>query len=106
VIGACRLRNADSVRSALAGRDAPLVVVVVADGLYRDVLPQGYHGLQASTFAQIDVHVKSYSGKAWTYPPDGARCHGSDIPAGQGSDQALTSKPTLRDFLDSPPEAW
>lgn len=105
VIEACRLRDADSVRSALAGSDAPLVVVV-ADGLYRDVLSQGYHGLPASTFAPVEVQAKSYSGKAWIYLPGGAWCPGSDAPAGQGSDQALTSKPTLRDFLDYPPDAW
>ncbi|MGO9082037.1 MAG: hypothetical protein ACLQDY_23880 [Streptosporangiaceae bacterium] len=105
VIEACRLRDADSVRSALAGSDAPLVVVV-ADGLYRDVLSQGYHGLSASTFAPVEVQVKSYSGKAWTYLPGGARRVGSDTPAGQGSDQALTSRPILREFLDNPPDAW
>ena len=43
VIEACRLRDSDPVRSALAASDAPLVVVA-ADGLYRDVLSQGYHG--------------------------------------------------------------
>jgi hypothetical protein len=105
VIEACRLRDADSVRSALAGSDAPLVVVV-ADGLYRDVLSQGYHGLPASAFAPVEVQAKSYSGKAWTYLPGGARYPGSDIPAGQEGDQALTSKPALQDFLDNPPDAW
>jgi hypothetical protein len=81
-------------------------VVVVADGLYHDVLSQGYHGLPASAFAPVEVQVKSYSGKAWIYLPGDARYPGSDIPAGQGGDQALTSKPALRDFLDGPPDAW
>jgi hypothetical protein len=106
VIEACRLRDADSVRSALAYSDAPLVVAV-ADGLYRDVLSQGYHGLPASAFAPVEVQVKSYSGKAWTYLPGRAGRPGSDTPAGQRSDQAaLTSKPNLREFLDTPPDAW
>jgi hypothetical protein len=104
VIEACRLRDADPVRSALAGSDAPLVVVV-ADGLYRDVLSHGYHGLPASTFAPVEVQVKSYSGKAWTYLP-GAPYPGSEAPVGQGSGQALPSKSALREFLDNPPDAW
>ena len=105
VIEACRLRDANSVRSALAGSDAPLVVVV-ADGLYRDVLSQGYHGLPTAAFTPVEVQVKSYSGKAWTYLPGSARSSGSGTSAGQGSDPALTSKLTLRDFLDTPPDAW
>lgn len=105
VIEACRLRDADLVRSALAGSDAPLVVVV-ADGLYRDVLSQGYHGLPASNFAPIEVQVKSYSGKAWIYLPGAARHPGSDPFAGQASGQAPTGKTTLQDLLDTPPDAW
>jgi len=47
VIEVCRLRDADPVRNALAGSNAVLVAVV-ADGLYRDVLSHGYHGLPGS----------------------------------------------------------
>ena len=105
VIEACRLRDADSVCSALASSDAPLVVVV-ADGLYRDVLSQGYHGLPASAFVPIEVQIKSFSGRAWIYLPGDVRRHDSDIPVGHGSDQALTSTPTLQDFLNYPPDTW
>jgi hypothetical protein len=68
VVEVCRLRDADEVRSALAGSDAPLVVAV-ADSLYRDVLAHGYHGLSGAAFAPVDVRVKSYTGKAWIYLP-------------------------------------
>jgi len=105
VIEACRLRDADPVRSALAGSDAPLVAVV-ADGLYRDVLSQGYHGMPAAAFAPVEVQVKSYHGKAWTYLPGGARHPGSAAPVGQVSGQVLPSTSALGEFLDSPPDAW
>jgi hypothetical protein len=105
VIEACRLRDADPVRSALAGSDAPLVVVV-ADSLYRDVLSQGYHGLPAATFDPVEVQVKSYSGKAWTYLPGDARRRGPASPARQGNDQTPTGRPALQDFLDTPPDTW
>jgi len=68
VVEVCRLRDADAVRSALAGSDAPMVVAV-ADGLYHDVLAHGYHGLPAAAFTPVDVQVKSYTGKAWIYLP-------------------------------------
>jgi hypothetical protein len=68
VIEVCRLRDADAVRSALAGSDAPMVAVV-ADTLYRDVLSHSYHGLPASAFVPVDVQVKSYTGRAWIYLP-------------------------------------
>ena len=105
VIEACRLRDADPVRLALAGSDAPLVAVV-ADGLYQDVLSQGYHGLPASAFAPVDVQVKSYSGKGWIYLPGAAPRSGFDPLTGQRGDPAPTSKLTLQDFLDTPPDTW
>lgn len=93
VIEACRLRDCDPVRSALAGSDAPLVVVA-ADGLYRDVLSQGYHGLPGSAFTPVEVRAKSYSGKAWIYLP-GAAPQARSAPVS-----------TLQDFLDTPPDTW
>jgi hypothetical protein len=75
VIDVCRLRDADVVRSALAGSDAPMVVAA-ADGLYRDVLSQGYHGLPGSAFTPVDVQVKSYSGRAWIYLPGAGQAPG------------------------------
>lgn len=105
VIEACRLRDAEPVRSALAGSDAPLVVAV-ADGLYRDVLSQGYHGLPASAFTSADVVVKSYSGKAWIYLPGVIRRPGSASPVGQEGDPTPASGASLNDFLATPPDTW
>jgi hypothetical protein len=109
VIEVCRLRDSGPVRSALAGSDAPLVAVV-ADGLYRDVVSQGYHGLPASAFTQVDVAVKSYSGKAWIYLP-GMRATGAIHVPGVGSpaaDNAVNSPDGSRldEFLDTEPDAW
>ena len=109
VIEACRIRDADPVRSALAGSDAPLVVAA-ADALYRDVLAQGYHGLPAAAFTRVDIQVKSYSGTAWIYLPTGPassplRGTAAQSP-GEARDQApavpSAVKPTLQDFLDTP----
>lgn len=69
VVEVCRLRDADAVRSALAGNDDVPMVVAVADGLYRDVLAHGYHGLPRTAFTPVDVRVKSYTGRAWIYLP-------------------------------------
>jgi hypothetical protein len=103
VIEASRLRDADPVRSALAGSDAPLVVAA-ADGLYRDVLSQGYHGLPGCAFTPVGVQLKSYSGQAWIYlpgadrPPRSARSAASEPGGPQVS--------TLQDFLNTPPDSW
>jgi class 3 adenylate cyclase len=105
VIEACRLRDAEAVRSALVGSDAPLVVAV-ADGLYRDVLSQGYHGLPSSAFTPADVAVKSYSGKAWIYLPGAVRRAGSASLVGQEGDHAPASGASLNDFLATPPDTW
>ena len=77
VVEVCRLRDADAVRSALAGSDAPMVAVV-ADGLYRDVLAHGYHGLPGAAFTPVDVRVKSYAGRAWIYVPGESRTRAAD----------------------------
>jgi hypothetical protein len=105
VIEACRLRDAGPVRSALADSDAPLVVAA-ADGLYRDVLSQGYHGLSASAFTPVEVQVKTYSGKAWIYLPGTVRRPGSASPAGQEGNHPPASGAALNDFLATPPDTW
>jgi hypothetical protein len=103
VIEACRLRDSDPVHSALAGSDAPLVVVA-ANGLYRDVLSQGYHGLPGSAFTPVEVRVKSYSGKAWIYLPGAARQpRSAPSPA---IEQGRPQVSTLQDFLNTPPDSW
>jgi len=103
VIEASRLRDSDPVRSALADSSAPLVVVA-ADGLYRDVLSQGYYGLSGSAFTPVEVQVKSYSGKAWIYLPGATwqpRC-----PPSPAIEQEGPQVSTLQDFLNTPPDTW
>lgn len=86
VIEVCRLRDAAPVRNALADSDAVLVAVV-ADGLYRDVLSQGYHGLPGAAFAPVDVQVKTFSARAWIYLP------GEPLPPGVNLAAAPASAP-------------
>jgi len=109
VIRVCRLRDAAQVRSALADSNAPLVAVA-ADGLYRDVLSQGYHGLPASAFTEADVEVKSYSGKAWIYvpgqrAPDALPASSAGQPAA-GNPVISPGGARLDEFLNAEPDTW
>jgi hypothetical protein len=99
VIEVCRLRDADPVRSALAGSTAELVVVV-ADGLYRDVLAHGYHGLPGSAFTPVDVLVKTFSARAWIYLPGAVQPPEGQVPD-EGADDGSGRKALIEDFLDS-----
>lgn len=105
VIEACRLRDSEPARSALADSDAPLVVIA-ADGLYRDVLSQGYHGLPSAAFTPVEVRVKSYSGKAWIYLPGAAGRPVAASPAGQEGAKPAGGRASLTDFLATPPDTW
>jgi hypothetical protein len=105
VIEVCRLRDAEPVRGALAASSAPMVVVV-ADGLYRDVLSQGYHGLPSTAFTPADIQVKSYQGKAWIYLPGETRTPAVDgVTEGSGPSAANLGRPLVEEFLDSG-DAW
>lgn len=104
VIEVCRLRDADPVRDALAESTAPMVVVA-ADGLYRDVLSQGYHGLPGAAFTPVDVEVKSYRGRAWIYLPGEVRWRGADRAQSPAPSDADTRRPLVEEFLDSK-DAW
>jgi hypothetical protein len=97
VIEVCRLRDAAPVRNALANSNAVLVAVV-ADGLYRDVLSQGYHGLSGTAFTPVDVQVKTFSARAWIYLPGGPPLPGTD-PADGASDRS--GRPLIEQFLES-----
>lgn len=105
VIEVCRLRDADAVRTALAETTAPLAVVV-ADGLYRDVLAHGYHGLAAAAFRPLEVRAKTYRGHAWLYLP----AAGSQPQAGSAEpappDTADPDGSVLDGFLNSRPDTW
>lgn len=104
VIEVCRLRDADPVRGALAASTAPMVAVV-ADGLYRDVLSQGYHGLSGATFTPVDVEVESYRGRAWIYLPGEVRSRGADRAQAPAPSDADGGRPLVEEFLDSK-DAW
>ena len=67
VTEACRIRDSDAIRDALA-RSTGYLVVAVADGLYRDVLADGPYGLPRA-FRQVRSEAKEYSADAWIYLP-------------------------------------
>jgi hypothetical protein len=81
------------------------MVAVVADGLYRDVLSQGYHGLPGAAFAPVDVQVKSYQGRAWIYLPGEVRSRGADRAQTPARSDADGGRPLVEEFLDSK-DAW
>jgi hypothetical protein len=110
VVEVCRLRDADAVRDALAQSTAPLVVVV-ANRLYQDVLSHGYHGLQASAFARVEVAAKTFAASAWVYLPAAADLPGEQPQtpgqdARQPPERGEASPSVLEGFLDTRPDAW
>jgi hypothetical protein len=105
VIEACRLRDAEVVRGALAQAAAPLVVVV-SDSLYHDVLSQGYHGLPASAFARVDVQAKRYSATGWLYVPGGGHAHSRMVDEELPTATGPASGSMLDGFLNSQPDTW
>jgi hypothetical protein len=105
VIEVCRLRDADPVRKALAESQAVLVAAV-ADGLYRDVLSQGYHGLSGASFTPVDVQVKSFSARAWIYLPDGQESQRTNpAPVTKPAPADVGERSLVEQFLDSP-DVW
>jgi hypothetical protein len=105
VIEACRLRDADQVRAALAQSPA-LLVMAIADSLYRDVLSHGYHGLPGSAFRRVEVTSKNFSGPAWIYLP-------AVGPAGQARPSPAAEPPApapgrsaLEGFLGTGMDQW
>jgi hypothetical protein len=103
VVDVCRLRDAEPVRTMLAGSSAPLVVVA-SDGLYNDVLAHGYHGLPGSAFTPIDVQVKTFVGRAWIHLP-GAQ---SQPRESAWHDKRKDDMPmgSINEFLDTPRDVW
>ena len=106
IIEVCRLRDADPVRDALAASTAPMVAVV-ADGLYRDVLSQGYHGLPGTAFTPVHVQVKSTrAGPGSTYRERSYRGAREPGPGGDPApSDASGGRPLVEEFLDSK-DAW
>src|SRR5262249_38759776 len=99
VVEVCRLRDADVVREALARSSGPLVAAV-ADRLYQDVLSHGYHGLPASAFIPVEVHVKTFREKAWIYQP------AADGRVAEQEGTAPGHAPALRQFLEDEWDTW
>jgi hypothetical protein len=106
VVDVCRLRDAEPVRTMLAGSNSPLVVVV-SDGLYNDVLVHGYHGLRGSAFTPIDFQVKTFAARAWIYLP-GSQSQPPELAGHDQQDQQKEDMPagSISEFLDSPRDLW
>jgi hypothetical protein len=105
VIEVCRLRDSEVVRAALAG--APdLLVVVVADRLYQDVLSHGYHGLPASAFTRADIRAKSFSAPGWVYLPGAAPAPRQAVESIPPLEVGAASPSPIEGYLSIPPDTW
>ena len=102
VVEVCRLRDADVVREALSRSSGPLVAAV-ADRLYQDVLSHNYHGLPASAFIPVEVHAKTFRGKAWIYQPS---ADGRVAEQAEQEGPAPGHAPALRQFLEDEWDTW
>lgn len=105
VIEVCRLRDSDVVRAALA-RVSDLLVVVVADRLYQDVLSHGYHGLPASAFTRADIQAKSFSAAGWVYLPGTAQAPRQAMDSIPAPEIAAASPSPIEGYLNVPPDTW
>ena len=100
--GGLQVARADVVREALSRSSGPLVAAV-ADRLYQDVLSHNYHGLPASAFIPVEVHAKTFRGKAWIYQPS------ADGRVAEQAEQEGTAPghaPALRQFLEDEWDTW
>jgi hypothetical protein len=72
VIECFRLLDSPPVRHALDEYLHADLAIVVSDGLYHDVIEQGFRGLQPSRFQRADCSVpgKGFRAQAWIYVPD------------------------------------
>jgi hypothetical protein len=62
-----RLNDSQVLRQAVLDHPDADVVAIVADRLYRDVVGEGYPGLDAGEFEPVEVTLKTYRGQAWLW---------------------------------------
>jgi hypothetical protein len=72
VIECFRLLDSPPARHSLGEYPLADLAVIVSDGLYRDVIEQGFRSLQPSRFQCVDCSVpaKGFHAQAWVYVPD------------------------------------
>ena len=68
-VRAARLVNARQAREALELDPQHLLVLVLDDVLYREVVQQGHRGLREEDFVHIVVREKEFEGDAWLTVP-------------------------------------
>jgi hypothetical protein len=71
VVDAFRMCDAPAVRRILKANPDADLVIVVSDGLHRDVVRHGDHGLPGDAFVRHPLQVKQFSDTAWVYVPGG-----------------------------------
>ncbi|RKE19865.1 hypothetical protein [Streptomyces sp. TLI_171] len=77
---ACRLLDADALRTALAERAGETCVLAISDPIYQGVVRHGHRGIRPESFASVHVTVKDGALSAWLHigngpavaPPDPA----------------------------------
>ena len=71
VVDAFRMCDAPPVRRALALNPGADLVIVASNGLYRDVLRHGDHGLPGGPYVRHELQVKQFSDTGWIFVPGG-----------------------------------
>ncbi|MEZ0094081.1 hypothetical protein [Streptacidiphilus sp. EB129] len=69
VVDVFRMCDAAPTRSALIDNPRADLVLVAADGVYRDVLMHGHHTLPGDAFERHELRVKDYAGVGWIHVP-------------------------------------
>jgi tetratricopeptide (TPR) repeat protein len=88
VVAVSRLVNAAPVRRALAAAAEADLVVVLSDGVYREVVRPGHTTYRADEFRRVDVQEKEFHGDAWIHLPR-ADVHRVDLSGAEPSRTAV-----------------
>ena len=78
-IGAFRIADAPAVKERLkeADPDVTLLVAVLSQRVYEDMVLSGYAGIHPNRFTKLDVEKKEFGQSAWMYIPRPSRRVGS-----------------------------
>ncbi|MFC9936547.1 hypothetical protein [Nocardiopsis alba] len=70
VVAACRVRDSDLLRDALAHNPEADLVVAVSDSVYTDVVAHGEHELYRWEFTRRTAEAKNFSAPVWLHVPE------------------------------------
>ncbi|MFI5932174.1 hypothetical protein [Actinoplanes sp. NPDC051494] len=66
---ACRLVDADVLRTALASAPGATMAFIASDDIHRSVIRHGFRHLDPATFSPVDIDIKEVRERAWIQVP-------------------------------------